>query len=115
MLDLIQRHRSCRRGIGWRPHFGDQPQDLGKQHPRHGDLGHLEGDIAAVGHHLRTDLEPDFPPRHRIGIRQRGLILRPREDDQLVWSWARWSLVPPGTREVPPYLLNNGSDRAVVS
>ena len=56
MLDLIQRRRSCRRGIGWRPQFGDQPQDLCKQHPRHGNLGHLEGDIAAVADDLRADL-----------------------------------------------------------
>src|SRR5262245_35733202 len=24
------------------PQFGDQPQNLGEQHSRHGDLGHLE-------------------------------------------------------------------------
>ena len=54
-----------------------------------------------------TDL-PEFPPRHRIGIKQRGLILRPRQDGQLAWSWARWSLVPSGSREEPPaYPLNN--------
>ena len=52
---------------------------------------------------------PDFPPRHRIGIKQRGLILRPNgdADGALAWSWARWSLVPPGARELPPYPLNN--------
>lgn len=33
---------------------------------------------------------------HRIGIKQRGLILRPDPDGELAWSWARWSLVPPG-------------------
>ena len=30
------------------PQFRDQPQDVGKQISRDGDLGHLEGDIAAV-------------------------------------------------------------------
>jgi putative SOS response-associated peptidase YedK len=35
------------------------------------------------------------------------LILRPRENGQLAWSWARWSLVPPNSRERPPYPLNN--------
>ena len=36
---------------GWirrRPQFRDQSQDLGEQHPWHGDLGHLEGGVAAV-------------------------------------------------------------------
>lgn len=50
---------------------------------------------------------PEFPPRHRIGIRQQGLILRPEPGGMLAWSWARWSLVPPGAREPPAYPLNN--------
>jgi putative SOS response-associated peptidase YedK len=50
---------------------------------------------------------PEFPPLWRIGIKQRGLILRPQGDGPLIWSWARWSLVPPGAKEVPPYPLNN--------
>ena len=50
---------------------------------------------------------PEFPPRHRIGIKQRGLILRPDGDGPLAWSWARWSLVPPGAKEPPAYPLNN--------
>ena len=50
---------------------------------------------------------PEFPPRHRIGIKQRGLILRPNGDGPLAWSWARWSLVPPGAKEPPAYPLNN--------
>ena len=50
---------------------------------------------------------PEFPPRHRIGIKQRGLILRPDGDGPLAWSWARWSLVPPGRKEPPAYPLNN--------
>jgi len=50
---------------------------------------------------------PEFPPQHRIGIRQRGLILRPGGNAPLGWSWARWSLVPPRASQVPPYPLNN--------
>ena len=50
---------------------------------------------------------PDFPPRHRIGIRSRGLILRPAGDGPLAWSWARWSLIPLGAKEPPAYPLNN--------
>lgn len=56
---------------------------------------------------LPFDDLPAFEPRHRIGIKQRGLILRPAADGHLIWSWARWSLIPPGAREVPPYPLNN--------
>ena len=49
----------------------------------------------------------DFPPRRRIGIRGRGLILRPDGGGPLVWSWARWSLIPPGAKEPSAYPLNN--------
>ena len=63
-------------------------------------------DIARAMQVAVADL-PEFPPRHRIGIKQRGLILRPNGDAPLAWSWARWSLVPPGAREIPPYPLNN--------
>src|SRR4051812_25990153 len=58
-------------------------------------------------HAAALDDLPNFAPLHRIGIRQHGLILRRRQDGTLTWSWARWSLVPPGSREPPPYLLNN--------
>ena len=54
-------------------------------------------DIARAMQLAVADL-PEFPPRHRIGIKQRGLILRPNGDAPLAWSWARWSLVPPGAR-----------------
>ena len=50
---------------------------------------------------------PELPPRHRIGIHGRGLILRPAGDGLLAWSWARWSLIPPGAKEPLPYPLNN--------
>jgi hypothetical protein len=65
----------------WRrpwPQFGDQPQDLGEQRPRHGDLGHLEGDIAAVADDLRADLDQllfqagQRPVLDRLGRRQRA-------------------------------------------
>jgi putative SOS response-associated peptidase YedK len=74
------------------------------------NLRHRNGAILDLARALQLPFDdlPDFPPRHRIGVRQRGLILRPAgEDGHLVWSWARWSLVPPGAREVPPYPLNN--------
>ena len=63
-------------------------------------------DIARAMQRPVTDLT-DFPPRHRIRIRGRGLILRPGGDGALIWSWARWSLIPPGTKESPAYPLNN--------
>ena len=43
---------------------------------------------------LPFDDLPEFPPRHRIGITDRGLILRPRRDGPLAWSGARWSSDP---------------------
>ena len=61
---------------------------------------------------LPFDDLPKFPPRHRIGITDRGLILRPREDGTLAWSWALWSLIPFGRRERPPYpFFNARSDK----
>ena len=54
-------------------------------------------DVARAMQLAVADL-PGFPPRHRIGIKQRGLILRPSADGPLSWSWARWSLVPPGSK-----------------
>ena len=48
---------SRRRGIRWWPELRDQPQDLGEQHSRHGDLGHLEGNVAAVADELGADLD----------------------------------------------------------
>ena len=58
-------------------------------------------DIARAMQVAMADL-PEFPPRHRIGIKQRGLILRPSGDGPLAWSWARWSLIPPGSKESRP-------------
>ncbi|SNB61647.1 Putative SOS response-associated peptidase YedK [Arboricoccus pini] len=48
----------------------------------------------------------EFSPRYRIGIKQRGLILRPTTRG-LTWKWARWSLYIPGVKEQPPYPMNN--------
>ena len=51
---------------------------------------------------------PEFPPRrHRVDVKQRGLILRPNGDGPFTWSWARWSLVPPCAKELPLYPFNN--------
>ena len=63
-------------------------------------------DIARAMQRPVTDLT-DFPSRRRIGIRGRSLILRPDGDGPLIWSWARWSLIPPGAKEPPAYPLNN--------
>jgi hypothetical protein len=39
----------------------DHAQDFGEEISRDGDLGHLEGDIAAVTDHLRTDFYELLP------------------------------------------------------
>jgi hypothetical protein len=46
----------------WWPQSIDQPQNLGEQKARHGDLSHLECDEASVGHDLRADLDEFLPP-----------------------------------------------------
>jgi hypothetical protein len=51
---------SRRRRIRRRPQLGDQPQYLGEQISRDSDLGHLEGNVAAVAHDLRADLDQLF-------------------------------------------------------
>ena len=59
-------------GIGWRrPKFGDQPQNFGEQCP-YGNFAHLEGDIAAMGHHLCADLDQLLlqAGQHRLVRRQ---------------------------------------------
>jgi putative SOS response-associated peptidase YedK len=73
------------------------------------NLRHRNDAILDIARAMQLPFEdlPEFPPRHRIGIKQPGLILRPDGDGPLRWSWARWSLVPPGAKEVPPYPLNN--------
>ena len=58
-------------------------------------------DIARAMQLALADL-PEFPPRHRIGIKQRGLILRPVENGTLTWFWARWSLTPLGSKSRHP-------------
>ena len=35
----------------------DEPQDVGEEIFRDSNLGHLEGDVAAVAHDLRADLD----------------------------------------------------------
>ena len=57
MLELIQPARSSRSRIRRRPQFADQLQDLGEQAPWNRDLGHLEGNIAAVADELGADLD----------------------------------------------------------
>src|SRR5215813_12506473 len=49
---------ASRRRWWWlRPQFRDEPQNLSEHLPCDGDLGHLEDNIAAVAHHLGTDLD----------------------------------------------------------
>src|SRR4051794_34591420 len=73
------------------------------------NLRHDNEAILDIAHAMRLPLDdlPWFPPRHRIGIRQRGLIRRPDGEGPLAWSWARWSIVPPGAKEPPACPLNN--------
>jgi hypothetical protein len=57
---------------GWWPQFRDQPQDIGEQSSRNGDLGHLEGDVTAVADDLRADLNQ--------------LLLQARQRPVLTWG-----------------------------
>jgi len=76
--ELVTTEPSRRCWIRRRPQFGDQPQDLGEQHSRNGDLGHLEGDIAAVADELGADLDQFLPEAGQrplldwLGCRQRA-------------------------------------------
>lgn len=72
---------SRRRWRWLRPQFGDQPQDLGEHHLRHGDLGHLESDIAAVADELGADLDQLLP---QAGQRPLFDLLRCRQRAQEV-------------------------------
>ena len=63
-------------------------------------------DIARAMQAAVADL-PEFPPLHRIGIKQRGLMLLVAGNGGLAWAWARWSLIPPGAKEPPAYRLSN--------
>jgi hypothetical protein len=60
-LELMPPACSRWRRIRRRPQFGDQSQDLGEQPPRHGDLGHLESDIAVVADEFGADLDQLLP------------------------------------------------------
>src|SRR6476620_6612423 len=73
------------------------------------NLRHRNEAILDIARAMQLELAelPDFPPRHRIGIKNRGLILRPDGEGPLLWSWARWSIVPPGAKEPLTYPLNN--------
>src|SRR5262250_2208311 len=58
LLELMATERASR--CSWIrrwPQFGDQPQYLGEQQPWHGDLGHLERNVASVADDLRADLD----------------------------------------------------------
>ena len=57
----------------------DEPQDVGEEIFRDSNLGHLEGNIAAVAHDLRADLDQLF-----LQARQRPIFdrLRRRQSAQ---------------------------------
>ena len=59
--ELVPPACSRRRWRWLRPEFGNQPQDLGEHVPRHGDLGHLESDVAAVADEPGADLDQLLP------------------------------------------------------
>jgi hypothetical protein len=63
----------------------------------------------AIARAMQLPLEnlPDFAPLHPIGMGQRGLALRPRQGGSPARSQARWSLVPPGSRKLPPDPLSS--------
>ena len=56
MRDTTSGGRNCR----------DQPQDVAEQTSRDGDLGHLEGDIAAVANDIRANLDKCFPQARQL-------------------------------------------------
>jgi hypothetical protein len=60
-VELIPPTCSRWRKIRWRPRFGDQSQDIGEQPPRHGDLGDLEDDMAAVADEPGAYLDQFLP------------------------------------------------------
>ena len=72
----IKDFRGC--WIRRRPQFRDQPQDVGEQISRDGDLGHLERDVTTVAHDLRANLDQPFlesrqrPVFDRLRRRQRA-------------------------------------------
>jgi hypothetical protein len=56
----LNQHSPDEPGLRW-PQSIDQPQNLREQMARHGDLSHLECDVASVGHDLRADLDAFLP------------------------------------------------------
>jgi len=56
------------------PQFRDQPQEVGKQISRDGDLGHLKCDVAAMADELRADFdELLFQGRQRPSLIESGV------------------------------------------
>jgi putative SOS response-associated peptidase YedK len=81
------------------------------------NLRHREAVILGLPQAMQLELTdlPEFPPWHRTGIRKRGLLLRPWGSGPLAWSPARWSLIPPGSREPRAYPLNNARSDKLAS
>ena len=73
------------------------------------NLGHRNEAILDIARAMQLPFDdlPDFPPRYCIGIKDRGLILRPRKDGFLAWYSALWGLIPFGSHERPLHPFNN--------
>jgi hypothetical protein len=65
LIRMTNRTRHAGAGSGGGREFGDKPRDLGEQHARHGDLGHLEAPWAQ---------RSSFGPLVRAASRDRGLL-----------------------------------------
>ena len=103
---------SCWRGRRLRPQFGDQPQNLLEHLPGNGDLGHLKGDITAVAHDLRANLDQPFlesrqrPIFDRLRRRQRAQEIpeivsqRMKLDLFLVGLYESWNIPVPALLSV---------------
>jgi hypothetical protein len=62
-LECVTIGVSRRHGRRLRPQLCNQLQNLPEHLPGNGDLGHLEGDLAAVAYNLRADLDHAEPPQ----------------------------------------------------
>src|SRR5262245_16695144 len=77
------------------------------------NLRHRNEAILDIARAMQLEIPdlPEFPPRHRIGIKDRGLILRPTRDGPLIWSWALCGLIPFRSNEKPLPFNNARSDK----
>src|SRR5262245_13489138 len=95
-----------------RPQFRDEPQNLLEHLPWDGDLGHLEGDIAAVAHDLRAELDQLF-----LQTRQRPVLdrLRRRQRAQEIAETATPPAISTSLVSGPGSARPSGWDRGMVA